>query len=57
MFVCTRGYTVDGHDFAAMAVEKGATLIVAEKQLDIDLSKAALVVVKDTFQSFGSIIK
>jgi UDP-N-acetylmuramoyl-L-alanyl-D-glutamate-L-lysine ligase len=55
MFVCTRGYTVDGHDFAAMAVEKGATLIVAEKQLDIDLSKAALVVVKDTFKALAQL--
>ena len=27
MFVCTRGYTVDGHDYAQMAIEKGATLL------------------------------
>ncbi|BCB03104.1 UDP-N-acetylmuramoyl-L-alanyl-D-glutamate--2,6-diaminopimelate ligase [Bacillus sp. KH172YL63] len=55
MFVCTKGYTVDGHDFAAAAVEKGARLIVAEKQLDIDLSKAALVVVKDSFKALAQL--
>ncbi len=53
VFVCTRGYTVDGHDFAVNAVEKGATLVVAEKQLDLDLSKAALVVVKDSFKALA----
>ncbi|MGM0753530.1 MAG: UDP-N-acetylmuramoyl-L-alanyl-D-glutamate--2,6-diaminopimelate ligase [Bacillota bacterium] len=55
MFVCTRGYTVDGHDYAQMAIEKGATLIVAEKQLDIDLNEAALVVVKDSFKALAQL--
>jgi UDP-N-acetylmuramoyl-L-alanyl-D-glutamate-L-lysine ligase len=55
IFVCTRGYTVDGHDFAGKAVESGANLIIAEKQLDIDLEKAALVVVKDSFKALAQI--
>ncbi|KML06224.1 UDP-N-acetylmuramoyl-L-alanyl-D-glutamate--2,6-diaminopimelate ligase [Rossellomorea marisflavi] len=53
VFVCTKGYTVDGHDFAQGAVEKGARLIIAEKRLDIDESKAALVVVKDSFKALA----
>ncbi len=55
MFICTRGYTVDGHDFAQKAVETGAAVIIAEKQLDIDLSKAALVVVKDSFKALAQL--
>ncbi|WP_064092313.1 UDP-N-acetylmuramoyl-L-alanyl-D-glutamate--2,6-diaminopimelate ligase [Rossellomorea aquimaris] len=55
VFICTRGYTVDGHDFAQKAVENGARLIIAEKQLDIDLEKAALVVVKDSFKALAQL--
>ncbi|MCP3742412.1 UDP-N-acetylmuramoyl-L-alanyl-D-glutamate--2,6-diaminopimelate ligase [Rossellomorea sp. BNER] len=56
MFICTRGFTVDGHDYAHGAIENGATLIIAEKQLDIDLSKAALVVVKDSFKAMAQLV-
>ncbi|MGM0844355.1 MAG: UDP-N-acetylmuramoyl-L-alanyl-D-glutamate--2,6-diaminopimelate ligase [Bacillota bacterium] len=56
IFICTRGFTVDGHDYALDAVEKGAVLIIAEKQLDIDLEKAALVVVKDSFKAMGQLV-
>ncbi|GEN30340.1 UDP-N-acetylmuramoyl-L-alanyl-D-glutamate--2,6-diaminopimelate ligase [Cerasibacillus quisquiliarum] len=31
LFVCIRGFTVDGHDFVEEAVQKGATAIIAEK--------------------------
>ncbi len=55
MFVCTRGYTVDSHDFVHNAIENGATVIVAEKQLDVDTSKVALVVVKDTFKALAQL--
>lgn len=37
LFVCIKGFTVDGHDFAQSAVENGATVIVAEKELDVDI--------------------
>lgn len=48
MFICKRGYKVDGHNYYQEAINKGATVIVAEKQLDVDQDKAALVVVHDT---------
>ncbi|MEI5905901.1 UDP-N-acetylmuramoyl-L-alanyl-D-glutamate--2,6-diaminopimelate ligase [Bacillus spongiae] len=56
MFICTKGFTVDGHDFAQMAIEKGASVILAEKKLDIDDSKASLVVVKDTFKAMALLV-
>lgn len=53
LFICTRGYTVDGHDYYREAIDNGATVIVAERFLDLDLSKAALVVVKDTYKAMA----
>ena len=31
MFICLRGASVDGHKYAAMAAEKGASVILAEE--------------------------
>ncbi|PPA72260.1 UDP-N-acetylmuramoyl-L-alanyl-D-glutamate--2,6-diaminopimelate ligase [Jeotgalibacillus proteolyticus] len=53
IFFCIKGHTTDGHDFAQRAVESGATVIVAEKNLDIDLEKAALVVVSNTSRALA----
>ncbi|MBU8786315.1 UDP-N-acetylmuramoyl-L-alanyl-D-glutamate--2,6-diaminopimelate ligase [Bacillus glycinifermentans] len=56
LFVCIKGYTVDGHDYARQAAEKGAAAIVAERQVDADVpviivrhSKRALAVLSDAF--------
>ena len=31
LFICIKGYTVDGHSFIPEVIEKGATAIVVEK--------------------------
>lgn len=56
LFVCIKGYTVDGHDFAQKAAENGAAAIVAEKEFDVDVpviivrrSQRALSVLSDAF--------
>ncbi|WLR52245.1 UDP-N-acetylmuramoyl-L-alanyl-D-glutamate--2,6-diaminopimelate ligase [Bacillus tianshenii] len=56
LFVCVRGYTVDGHRFAESAVENGAAAIVAEEKLDVSVpvivvsdSKRALAMLSDLF--------
>ncbi|MGG0049752.1 UDP-N-acetylmuramoyl-L-alanyl-D-glutamate--2,6-diaminopimelate ligase [Bacillus atrophaeus] len=56
LFVCVKGYTVDGHDFAQKAVENGASAIVAERELDVNVpvtivrnSQRALSVLSDAF--------
>ncbi|WPK12302.1 UDP-N-acetylmuramoyl-L-alanyl-D-glutamate--2,6-diaminopimelate ligase [Lysinibacillus louembei] len=43
-FICIKGYTVDGHDYAQRAVDAGATLIVAEKELTLTGNVAQLIV-------------
>ncbi|WP_226035379.1 UDP-N-acetylmuramoyl-L-alanyl-D-glutamate--2,6-diaminopimelate ligase [Aquibacillus saliphilus] len=53
MFICTRGFTVDGHDYYQQALDKGASVIVAEKHLDINPNEAALIIVKDTFKALA----
>lgn len=51
MFICIEGFTVDGHDFAAAAVENGARVIVAEKPLD--LAEVLTVIVPDTTRALA----
>lgn len=34
LFVCLKGYTVDGHDFVEQAVENGASAIIAECKIE-----------------------
>jgi len=43
-FICLPGHTVDGHDYAASAVERGAVALVAERRLPIDVPH---IIVKD----------
>ncbi len=44
LFICLPGHTVDGHNYAQQAMEKGATALVVDRQLDIDLPQ---IIVKD----------
>lgn len=45
LFFCINGYTVDGHDFAQQAIEKGAVAIVAERPLSVSVP---VIMVSDT---------
>lgn len=45
LFICLTGYTVDGHSFAAKAVELGAVAVLTQRELEVD---ATLVQVGDT---------
>ncbi|GKU82378.1 UDP-N-acetylmuramoyl-L-alanyl-D-glutamate--2,6-diaminopimelate ligase [Niallia sp. NCCP-28] len=45
LFICIKGFTVDGHQFAKQAYEAGAAAILAEKPLDFPIP---VIVVKDT---------
>ncbi len=53
LFLCIKGYTVDGHDFAEQAVAQGATLVVAERPLEVE--DAAVLIVEDTDRALGLI--
>lgn len=54
MFVCIKGYTVDGHDYAQDAVNQGATVVVAERPLQLE-GNVAQVIVPDTNRTLGLI--
>lgn len=45
LFICIKGYTVDGHDFAKDAAESGASAILAERPLELNVP---VIVVKNT---------
>ncbi len=45
VFFCVKGYTVDGHDYAKQAEERGAVAIIAERPLSVSVP---VIVVKDT---------
>ncbi len=56
LFICIRGMNVDGHQFAAQAVENGAVAILAEESLSLDIpvivvndSKRAMAMLANTF--------
>ncbi|QJD83592.1 UDP-N-acetylmuramoyl-L-alanyl-D-glutamate--2,6-diaminopimelate ligase [Cohnella herbarum] len=52
LFFCLPGHTVDGHDFAAQAIEQGAAALVTSRELPID---AAQLVVPNTRQALAQI--
>ncbi|WP_339228198.1 UDP-N-acetylmuramoyl-L-alanyl-D-glutamate--2,6-diaminopimelate ligase [Oceanobacillus sp. FSL K6-2867] len=53
LFICIRGFQTDGHSFYSQALHNGANIIVAEERLPIDLTKYALVIVKDTAKALA----
>ncbi|ALC91080.1 UDP-N-acetylmuramoylalanyl-D-glutamate--2,6-diaminopimelate ligase [Bacillus sp. FJAT-18017] len=50
LFICIKGYTVDGHDYAKSAVDKGAAAIIAERDLDVDVP---LIIVPDSMRAMA----
>lgn len=52
LFICLRGHTVDGHDFAAQALESGAAALVTDHELPIAVTQ---LIVPDTRQALAMI--
>src|SRR5918999_637812 len=42
LFFCVRGFTRDGHDFAADAVERGAAALVVDHQLGLGVPEVVV---------------
>lgn len=55
LFICLVGAHVDGHEFVASAVEKGAKAIVASKKIDVP-SNIAVVYVEDTRKAMEDMV-
>ncbi|REE92991.1 UDP-N-acetylmuramoylalanyl-D-glutamate--2,6-diaminopimelate ligase [Paenibacillus taihuensis] len=52
LFICLRGHKVDGHQFAAQALERGASALVVERLLDLPIPQ---IVVKDSRHAMAAI--
>ncbi|MEG0470957.1 MAG: UDP-N-acetylmuramoyl-L-alanyl-D-glutamate--2,6-diaminopimelate ligase [Solibacillus sp.] len=52
LFICIKGYTVDGHEYAQQAVDAGATVIVTERELTLD-GNVAQIIVQSTTRTLG----
>ena len=49
MFICICGYVSDGHDYAGEAVEKGASVLVVQKEVEVPRdSDVTIIRVEDT---------
>ena len=56
LFVSVRGVAVDGHQYIASAIEKGAVAIVCEEYPKELADKATFVVVKDSAYALGMLL-
>ena len=56
LFVAVRGVAVDGHQYIASAIEKGAVAIVCEEDPKELADKATFVVVKDSAYALGMLL-
>src|SRR5699024_6250364 len=52
LFICIKGFTVDGHDFVNQAIERGASAIIAEKEIQTNVPT---IVVPDTSRALALI--
>lgn len=48
LFVCVKGLTSDGHDFASQAIERGAVAIISSSEVPASEGLRAVVIVEDT---------
>ena len=55
LFVCIKGFASDGHKYASQAKDKGATVIVCENDIDVDLENITVIKVKDTRKALAMI--
>ena len=51
IFVCIKGSSFDGHDFAQKALDDGAALVIAERDLNLEKQ----IVVEDTREFYGKL--
>ncbi|MBQ9246592.1 UDP-N-acetylmuramoyl-L-alanyl-D-glutamate--2,6-diaminopimelate ligase [bacterium] len=52
IFICIRGEAADGHKYAKSAVEKGATALFCEEELDVNVPQ---IIVNDTKRTMAKI--
>lgn len=53
LFVCQRGKSTDGHNFAASAAEAGAAALIVERRLDLDVPQVQVADAHDALQELA----
>ncbi|HHX59558.1 MAG TPA: UDP-N-acetylmuramoyl-L-alanyl-D-glutamate--2,6-diaminopimelate ligase [Epulopiscium sp.] len=49
LFVCIEGYTVDGHQYVSSAIENGASAIIVQKEINVEIPESITIIkVEDT---------
>lgn len=56
MFICIRGYNVDGHDYIDEAIKRGATAILIDKKVRYE-KNVTYIKVKDTKEAMSIVAK
>ena len=54
LFCCIRGATVDGHDLAAAAVERGASALLIDRPVDVPVTRARVADVRSALGPLAS---
>lgn len=54
LFICIKGFQSDGHKFVDMAIEKGATVIIAEDDIKVS-NETTVIKVSDTRKTLADI--
>lgn len=55
LFVCLKGENSDGHDFVQNAVENGANVILAQREIKVNTSDMAIIYVNDCLKALGKL--
>jgi len=54
LFICIKGYTVDGHIFIQQAIDRGAVAVVVEQEIDMSIQAILPVIkVRSTMRAMG----
>src|SRR5579864_7305278 len=53
VYLCVRGFGVDGHDWAAEAVANGAIALIAERRLDVDVPQIVVADARDALATLS----
>jgi UDP-N-acetylmuramoyl-L-alanyl-D-glutamate--2,6-diaminopimelate ligase len=55
MFICVEGFSWDGHDFAQQAIERGAKVLLVQREVPVDSEGITIVKVKDSRKAMAAV--
>lgn len=55
MFVCIKGFATDGHKYAKSSIEKGASVIICEDDIECNNEDVTIIKVKDSRKALATV--